>query len=93
MAREMTPPPGGFGGRARNMHVVKPKNMKGTLLRLWQLTKGKRNGLVWLLVLSVLTSASAVLSPYIIGKTVNSIVAGNVNVRIIFFSKDYLVTC
>ena len=85
MAREMTPPPGGFGGRARNMQVVKPKNMKGTLLRLWQLTKGKRNGLVWLLVLSILTSASSVLSPYIIGKTVNSIVAGNVNLQIISF--------
>lgn len=24
----------------RNMQVVKPKDMKGTLLRLWQLTKG-----------------------------------------------------
>ena len=85
MAREMTPPPGGFGGRARNMQVVKPKNMKGTLLRLWKLTKGKRKGIELLLVLSVLTSASAVLSPYIIGKTVNSIVAGNVNVQIILF--------
>ena len=68
MAREMTPPPGGFGGRARNMQVVKPKNMKGTLLRLWKLTKGKRKGIELLLVLSVLTSASAVLSPYIIGR-------------------------
>ena len=83
LAREMTPPPGGFGGRARSMQVVKPKNMKGTLLRLWQLTKGKREGVIWLLLLSVLTSSSAVLSPYIIGKTVNSIAYGNVNVRII----------
>lgn len=73
MAKEMTPPPGGFGRMGRMMHSVKPKDMKGTLLRLWQLTKGHRKGLGWILLLSGFASASAVLSPYLIGKAVNQI--------------------
>lgn len=72
----MTPPPGGFGKINRSMQVVKPKNMKGTLRRLWDLTKGKRKGLGWILLLSGLASASAVLSPYFIGQAVNYIEAG-----------------
>lgn len=75
MAREMTPPPGGFG-RARGMQVVKPKNMKGTLLRLLELTKGKRKGLGWIFLLSAFASGSAILSPYVIGIVVNHINAG-----------------
>ena len=73
MAKEMTPPPGGFGRINRGMQVVKPKNMKGTLLRLWDLTKGQRKGLGWILLLSALASGSAILSPYIIGQAVNRI--------------------
>lgn len=77
MAKEMTPPPGGFGRMNRNIQVVKPKNMKGTLMRLWELTKGQRRGLGWILLLSAFASGSAVLSPYIIGQAVNSIDGGN----------------
>ncbi len=76
MAKEMTPPPGGFGRMNRGMQVVKPKNMKGTLMRLWELTKGQRKGLGWILLLSVFASASAILSPYLIGQAVNRIDAG-----------------
>lgn len=60
----------------RNMQVVKPKDMKGTLLRLWQLTKGRRKGLGWILLLSGLASGSAILSPYLIGEAVNLIDGG-----------------
>lgn len=69
----MTPPPGGIGRMNRGMPTVKPKNMKGTLLRLWQITKGKRNGLGWVLLLSSLTSVSAAFSPYVIGEVINGI--------------------
>lgn len=85
MAKEMTPPPGGFGKINRSMQVVKPKNMKGTLLRLWDLTKGKRKGLGWILLLSAFASASAILSPYLIGEVVNSIEAGAVIPQLLFF--------
>lgn len=76
MAKQMTPPPGGFGRMGRNIQVVKPKNMKGTLMRLWDLTRGKRGGLGWILLLSAFASSSAILSPYIIGEIVNNINMG-----------------
>lgn len=78
MAKEMTPPPGGFGRINRGAQVVKPKNMKGTLIRLWDLTKGERRGLGWILLLSAFASGSAILSPYLIGAVVNGIEAGAV---------------
>lgn len=78
MAKELTPPPGGFGRMSRGMQVVKPKNMKGTLLRLLELTRGQRKGLGWILLLSGLASASAILSPYIIGQIVNRVETGEV---------------
>ncbi len=96
MAKDMTPPPGGFGRMNRGMPVVKPKNMKGTLLRLWQLTKGSRNGLGWILLLSALTSVSAALSPYVIGEAVNCIDTGKTAAQLLIllaalYLSDWLV--
>lgn len=71
----LTPPPG--PGRTRGVPAVKPKDMKGTLLRLWELTRGHRKGLGWILLLSALASGSAVLSPYLIGRAVNGIDSGS----------------
>ena len=50
--------PGGISRPGRGGVVVKPKNMKGTLIRLWKLTKGQRKGLGWILVLSEIGRAS-----------------------------------
>ena len=72
MDKNMATPPSQLG-RARGVPAVKPKDMKGTLIRLWQLTKGHRKGLGWILLFSALASGSAVLSPYLIGKVVNYI--------------------
>lgn len=60
-------------GMMRGKPVVKPKDMRGTLLRLWKLTDGHRNGMGWILVLSGLTSASAVVSPWLIGRIVSGL--------------------
>lgn len=76
MNKNMVTPPSRLG-RGRGVPAVKPKDMKGTLLRLWRMTKGHRKGLGWILLLSALASGSAVLSPYIIGMAVNSIDGGN----------------
>lgn len=76
MDKNMATPPSQLG-RARGIPSVKPKDMKGTLVRLWNLTKGHRKGLGWILLLSALASGSAVLSPYLIGRAVNSIDNGN----------------
>ena len=69
-------PPQNLNGIARPSRgavVVKPKNMKATLRRLWDLTKGHRNGLGPIFLLSALVSVSSILSPYIIGKVVTAI--------------------
>mgnify|MGYP003377933156 CR=1 FL=1 len=60
-------------GHRRGAPAVKPKNMKGTLRRLWELTDGHRQGLGWIFLLSGLSAGSAVVAPYIIGKIVNLI--------------------
>ncbi len=72
MVKNMSTPPSQLG-RARGVPAVKPKDMKGTLIRLWKLTEGHRRGLGWILFLSALASGSAVLSPYFIGRAVNCI--------------------
>lgn len=56
---------------------VKPKDMKGTLRRLWELTKGHRQGLGWIFLLSAVASASAIISPLLIGDAVNLIDSGD----------------
>lgn len=90
MNKNMVTPPSQLG-RGRGVPAVKPKDMKGTLIRLWKMTKGHRKGLGWILLLSALASGSAVLSPYIIGKAVNSIDSGNPGVvLLIILSALYL---
>lgn len=66
----------GISRPGRGMIVVKPKNMKGTLARLWALTRGHRQGLGLILFLSALASAAGILSPYISGKAVTRIETG-----------------
>lgn len=74
-------PPANLNGISRPGRggvVVKPKNMKGTLLRLWTLTKGQRKGLGWILLLSALASGASILSPYVTGRAVTAISDGDV---------------
>ncbi|MFR1213485.1 MAG: hypothetical protein ACLSCV_00720 [Acutalibacteraceae bacterium] len=72
--KNMTPPPMNRNCRGPMFRPrEKPKNLKGTLLRLWNLTKGQRKGLGWILLLSALTSASAILSPFVIGQAVTAL--------------------
>lgn len=85
MNKDMTPPPSSFGKGQRGKPVVKPKDMKGTLRRLWELTSGQRGGLAWLLLLSAAASASAILSPLLIGNTVTAIDTGNPAVQLLLF--------
>ncbi|MBT9778893.1 ATP-binding cassette domain-containing protein [Clostridium sp. MCC353] len=73
-------PPRNLNGISRPGHgrvVVKPKDMKGTLCRLWVLTKGQRKGLGWILLLSAFSSAASIFSPYLTGKIVTMIVNGD----------------
>lgn len=63
----------GISRPGRGKIVVKPKHMKATLARLWGLTKGQRKGLGGILVLSALSSASAIASPLLIGASLEAI--------------------
>ncbi|HNX14845.1 MAG TPA: ABC transporter ATP-binding protein [Oscillospiraceae bacterium] len=93
---DRTPPPAGMGGSFgppnRGQPVVKPKNMRGTLSRLWSLTDKNRKGLGWILLLSTLTSASAILSPLVIGNAVTAVDEGN-PAKIILFTLIALYLC
>lgn len=80
-------PPANLSGITRpskGIVVVKPKHMKGTLRRLWQLTRGKRRGLGMVFLLSALGSAASILSPYITGRAVTAISNQQVVIGIIF---------
>lgn len=72
---KITPPPARMGGIRKP--AVKPRDLKGTLLRLWKLTKGSRKGLGWILLFSALASASAIFSPLAIGRAVNTVNEGS----------------
>lgn len=67
----------GISRPGRGGVVVKPKNMKGTLLRLWKLTKGQRKGLGWILVLSAFASGASILSPFVTGRAVTAVSSGD----------------
>ncbi|NCB30346.1 MAG: ABC transporter ATP-binding protein [Clostridia bacterium] len=76
--------------------AVKPKDMGGTLRRLWDLTKGCRQGLGWIFLLSIAASASAILSPLLIGDAVGRIDQGESAIWILgilaaLYFSDWLV--
>lgn len=74
-----TPPGRGFGAgpASRLQAAVKPKDMKGTLLRLWELVSPCRKGVGWIFLFSALASVSAILSPFFIGKVIGRMDDGN----------------
>lgn len=60
-------------GMMRGKPVIKPKDMKGTLRRLWDMTAGRRRGFIGILFLSALASGAGVLSPVVIGSAITAI--------------------
>lgn len=74
-----TPPPTGMGGPRGGIRVpaVKPRDLKGTLFRLWDMTKGSRKGIGWIFLLSALASAASILSPFVIGCAVTAVDDGD----------------
>lgn len=85
-----------MGPMRHGIPTVKPKDMRGTLLRLWELTKGQKKGLNWILLLSAIASVSSILSPLLIGNAVNKINIGSSAVWIIallagLYFTDWLV--
>jgi ATP-binding cassette subfamily B protein len=67
----------GPGAFLRNNAGEKPRDFKGTIKQLWRITKDSRKGLRIVLLLSICSSASAIFSPYIIGRAVSMIEAND----------------
>lgn len=63
-----------FPGRNRGGRgpVIKPKNLKGTILRLWQYFGSERKLLMAIFTLVILDSAIGLAVPYIIGHSIDA---------------------
>ncbi len=78
MKNDYTPPPQNLNGIKRTRGVYeKPKNLKGTAMRLWAITAGQRRGFLLILLLSLLSSFAAILSPLLTGRIITSISSGH----------------
>ncbi|MFL6560011.1 MAG: ABC transporter ATP-binding protein [Bacillus sp. (in: firmicutes)] len=64
--------PAGFGGAQRRGPVVKPKNFKGTLQRLWQYFGKERKMLTVIFIFIVMDAALMLLAPFLLGKSIDS---------------------
>lgn len=73
--------PGGGGGGFRRGQVIKPKNFKGTLMRLWYYFGQERKRLLFIFLFIVIDSILMLLAPYLIGKAVDAMTlnGGKVN--------------
>ncbi|WP_216624470.1 ABC transporter ATP-binding protein [Paenibacillus foliorum] len=65
-------PGGGMGpGRGMMGKVVRAKNTKATLSRLWQYLRKQRKSLILVIILTSLSTVSALLGPYLIGISID----------------------
>lgn len=70
--------PGGFGGGRRGMApVVKPKDFKGTMRRLWQYFGSERRLLFIIFIFIMTDSALALAAPWLIGHSIDAMSARN----------------
>ena len=69
---KQAPIPTQRGGRFQGGPVVKPKNQKQTLFRIWNYLKEQRLGLVLAIVFVILSSVLSLLGPLLIGKIIDN---------------------
>jgi ATP-binding cassette, subfamily B, multidrug efflux pump len=69
--------PGGFAGHRRGAPIVKPKNFKETIKRLWYYFGNERKMLSIVFMFIFLSAALSLLSPFLIGKAVDAISLDN----------------
>lgn len=62
----------GGGGRGRFKPTEKPKNAKGTLLRLMKLFMGWRRQFLTAIALTVVSALVSLLTPWLIGRAINA---------------------
>ncbi|GKU84741.1 ABC transporter ATP-binding protein [Niallia sp. NCCP-28] len=59
------------GPRPGEVPIVRSKDAKGTLLKIWNYVKRQRQGLLVVIFCTALTSCLLLLGPYLIGKTMD----------------------
>ncbi|GAA0126257.1 ABC transporter ATP-binding protein [Clostridium sp. CTA-19] len=70
--------PGGFGGRKRHIGpVIKPKDFKKTISRLWRYFKEEEKLLVLVFIFIIITSLISLAVPYLIGRSIDIMSFGN----------------
>lgn len=68
---------GGLGGRRGRETVIKPKNFIGTLKRLWHYIGQERKMLIYILMFIIVESLLALLGPYLIGLSIDTMSTSN----------------
>ncbi len=61
------------GGPQARANFVKPKNFKGTLLRMWRLILPEKKGVLIVFCFAALSSVAAIFTPYLIGRCVDAV--------------------
>jgi ATP-binding cassette subfamily B multidrug efflux pump len=80
----MMPGHGGMGGRGgRGGAVVKPKNFKGTLRRLWAYLGEEKKLLLLIFMFVLIDSAITLSGPYLIGIAIDAMSNGTVNFKLL----------
>lgn len=69
-------PGGGFGGPRGMQPVVKPKNFKATMLRLWSYFGKERSLFIVIFCFVILSSVLGLLVPYLTGKAIDAMSGG-----------------
>jgi ATP-binding cassette subfamily B multidrug efflux pump len=64
--------PGGFGGRRNMGPVVKPKDFKGTFLRVWKYFEKEQKLLFIVLIFIIIDSVIGLAVPYLIGRSIDA---------------------
>lgn len=84
------------GGRFNGAPVVKAKNQKQTLLRIWSYLSKQRVGIALTIFLVVLGSIVSLLGPYAIGKTIDDyILKADLNgtlLMVLFLTGVYIIS-
>jgi len=90
--------PGGFGHRGAGRPVVKPKNFRATLARLWQYVGTERRWLTTIFVFLIVDALLMLFVPYLIGKSIDAMTGSGgqvdfdvLEVIIIVLASAYLI--
>ncbi len=62
-----------ISGPASRMVAVKPKDLRGTLRRLWTFIIHERKGMLTVFLLSIVSAGAAIVTPLIIGRAIDGI--------------------